>query len=246
MRLFWGTGVFPPGLSGGDAELSLVEFEKVVAVAEAGRGGDLVDGEVGFLQQGTGVAHAQLQQILDRRGVELLMKFAQELVSGHAGASGEQFESQLFVEVLFHVFRSVGQPEIVEKARKFALEGFVKSLLPVVDALDRALALSDRDNPATKATLDGVEGTLQLFLKELSNHGVERVDPEGQPFDPNVHQAISMAESATVPANHVLHVMQPGYLLNGRVVRPAMVVVAKAPAMTQTPESGENRINVEA
>ncbi len=134
----------------------------------------------------------------------------------------------------------------VEKARKFALEGFVKSLLPVVDALDRALALSDRDNPATKATLDGVEGTLQLFLKELSNHGVERVDPEGQPFDPNVHQAISMAESATVPANHVLHVMQPGYLLNGRVVRPAMVVVAKAPAMTQTPESGENRINVEA
>ena len=134
----------------------------------------------------------------------------------------------------------------VEKARKFALEGFVKSLLPVVDALDRALALSDRDNPATKATLDGVEGTLQLFLKELSNHGVERVDPEGQPFDPNVHQAISMAESATVPANHVLHVMQPGYLLNGRVVRPAMVVVAKAPAMTQNPESGENRINVEA
>ena len=70
----------------------------------------------------------------------------------------------------------------VEKARKFALEGFVKSLLPVVDALDRALALSDRDNPATKATLDGVEGTLQLFLKELSNHGVERVDRNAQAF----------------------------------------------------------------
>lgn len=115
----------------------------------------------------------------------------------------------------------------VEKARKFAIEGFVKALLPVVDALDRALEVSDKTNPVLKPTLDGVEGTMQLFLKELSNFGVVRIDPVGEVFDPNQHQAIAMAESAEVKANHVLSVMQKGFILNGRVVRPAMVVVSK-------------------
>lgn len=115
----------------------------------------------------------------------------------------------------------------VERERKFALEKFVRSLLPIYDALEKALEFSDRNNEATKATIDGVENTLNLFLKELTSFGVELVDPTGQAFDPNFHQAVSMVPSAEVPNNHVLNTMQKGFLLNGRVVRPAMVIVAK-------------------
>ena len=115
----------------------------------------------------------------------------------------------------------------VERERKFALEKFVRALLPIYDALEKALEFSDRENEATKATIDGVENTLNLFLKELSGFGVELVDPTGKPFDPNFHQAVSMVPSTEVPNNHVLQTMQKGFLLNGRVVRPAMVIVAK-------------------
>lgn len=115
----------------------------------------------------------------------------------------------------------------VDRERKYALEKFVRSLMPVYDALEKALEFSDRNNEATKATIDGVENTLTLFLKEMSSFGVEPVDPTGNPFDPNFHQAVSMVPSTDVPNNHVLNTMQKGFTLNGRVVRPAMVIVAK-------------------
>ncbi len=138
----------------------------------------------------------------------------------------------------------------VERERKFALEKFVKAIIPVYDSLDQALTLSDRNDPATKATLDGVESTIKLMLKELSPFGVECINPAGAPFDPNQHQAISVAPSAEVPANHVLAVMQKGFVLNGRVVRPAMVVVSKAAegqAEAEKAQGSESRtINIEA
>lgn len=126
----------------------------------------------------------------------------------------------------------------VERERKFALEKFVKAIIPVYDSLDQALTLSNREDPATKATLDGVENTVTLLLKELKAMGVECINPQGAPFDPNQHQAISMVPSAEVPAKHVLHVMQKGFVLNGRVVRPAMVMVSQgAPAATAEAEN---------
>lgn len=130
----------------------------------------------------------------------------------------------------------------VERERKYALEKFVKALLPVVDALDRALEVSDHNNPALKPTLEGVESTMQLFLKELASFGVERIDPKGRPFDPNVHQAVAVTSSDHVAPNTILDVMQKGFLLNGRVVRPAMVVVSKQPEAPR-PEGG---INIQA
>lgn len=133
--------------------------------------------------------------------------------------------------------------EEVAKERKFGLERFIKALIPVVDSLDMALSMTDRRNPALKSTIEGVEGTLNLFLKELSGFGVERIDPLGQPFDPNYHQAISMAPSADTQANHIMHVMQKGFLLNGRVVRPAMVVVSKGQG---APEAASGNIDVKA
>ena len=114
----------------------------------------------------------------------------------------------------------------MEKARKFALEKFVKELLPVVDSLEKALdAMSEG---ASEAHREGVSMTLKLQLDVLGKFGVEAVDPSGEPFDPQYHEAVTTAPSAELEPNTVMEVIQKGYLLNGRLVRPAMVVVSKS------------------
>ena len=116
----------------------------------------------------------------------------------------------------------------VEKARKFALEGFAKELLPVVDNLERALEATEGGDEAVKAIAEGVELTLKEFQGALQKFHVEVVDPQGEPFDPNLHQAMSMVENNDVEPNSVIAVMMKGYTLNGRLLRPAMVIVSKA------------------
>jgi len=116
----------------------------------------------------------------------------------------------------------------VEKARKFALEQFAKELLPVVDNLERALEAAGGDEAAVKPIAEGVDLTLKSFLGALGKFNIEAVDPEGEPFDPNLHQAMSMVENNEVEPNSVIAVMQKGYTLNGRLLRPAMVMVSKA------------------
>jgi molecular chaperone GrpE len=116
----------------------------------------------------------------------------------------------------------------VEKAHKFALEKFVGSLLPVVDNLERALDAASAEGADPSVLNEGVELTLKTFVDALQGHKVEQVAPEGEPFDPQLHQAISAVESPEAEPNTVLNVVQKGYTLNGRLVRPAMVVVSKA------------------
>lgn len=116
----------------------------------------------------------------------------------------------------------------VEKARKFALEKFVNDLLPVADNLERAIAAADAEDEAQKAVLEGVELTLKSLQDTLKKYHVEAIDPEGEPFDPQLHQAMSMVPNPDVEPNTVLTVFQKGYNLNGRLVRPAMVVVSTA------------------
>ena len=118
----------------------------------------------------------------------------------------------------------------VEKAHKFALEKFAGDMQPVADNLERAVAAFDGADDASKPLLEGVELTLKTLMDALSRHKLEPVDPEGEPFDPQLHQAMSMVENPDVEPNTVLNVFQKGYTLNGRLVRPAMVVVSKAPA----------------
>ena len=115
----------------------------------------------------------------------------------------------------------------VEKARKFALERFAGELLPVVDNLERALESASGDDEAIKPIAEGVELTLKSFMDVLGKQNIEVVDPQGEPFDPNLHQAMSMIENNEVEPNTVIAVMQKGYTLNGRLVRPAMVMVSK-------------------
>jgi molecular chaperone GrpE len=115
----------------------------------------------------------------------------------------------------------------IDKARKFALDRFVGELLPVVDNMERALSAA-ADSGADATITEGLELTLKSFMDALTKAGVEVVDPQGEPFDPQLAQAMSMVPNPDVEPNTVIAVMQKGYTLNGRLVRPAMVMVSKA------------------
>ncbi|WP_426143169.1 nucleotide exchange factor GrpE [Pseudomonas sp. DWP3-1-2] len=121
----------------------------------------------------------------------------------------------------------------VEKAHKFALERFAGDLLPIVDSLERGLELSDANDESIRPMREGIELTLKMFHDTLKRYQLEPIEPHGQPFNAEHHQAMAMQESADVEPNSVLKVFQKGYQLNGRLLRPAMVVVSKAPSPVQ-------------
>ena len=119
----------------------------------------------------------------------------------------------------------------VEKAHKFGQEKFSAELLNGIDNLERALAsASEIEDESVKAIYEGVDLTLKSFMDCFSKFNIEVVDPVGEPFDPELHQAMSMQENPDVEPNTVIAVMQKGYTLHGRVLRPAMVMVSKAAA----------------
>ena len=117
----------------------------------------------------------------------------------------------------------------IEKARKCALERICGDLLSVVDNLERALE-SAGDSEGSASLLEGVELTRKGFMDVLVKYGVQVVDPMGEPFDPETAQAMSLVEQPDAEPNSVIAVMQKGYTLNGRLLRPAMVMVSKAPS----------------
>jgi len=115
----------------------------------------------------------------------------------------------------------------VENAHKFALEKFATELLSVVDNLERALSAIITEDESQKSVAEGIELTLKTFIDVLAKFNVEAVEPEGQPFDADLHQAVSTVPNTDVEPNTVIDVFQKGYTLNGRLIRPAMVVVSK-------------------
>ncbi|WP_105215646.1 MULTISPECIES: nucleotide exchange factor GrpE [unclassified Pseudoalteromonas] len=117
----------------------------------------------------------------------------------------------------------------VEKAHKFALEKFANELLPVIDNLERAIEFADKENEALVPMLEGIEMTAKSFVEAVAKFNVEVVNPQGEAFNPELHQAMAMQPSEDVAPNTVIAVMQKGYTLNGRLLRPAMVMVSKAP-----------------
>ena len=115
----------------------------------------------------------------------------------------------------------------VEKAHKFALEKFAKDILNTIDNLERALATpANMEDESIKALFNGVELTLKELLATVARFGVEPVGVVGEVFNPDLHQAISMQPMEGFETNQITTVLQKGYLLNGRVIRPAMVMVA--------------------
>ncbi|MCR5085627.1 MAG: nucleotide exchange factor GrpE [Succinivibrionaceae bacterium] len=227
------------------------EEEKVQAAVEAlKRAAPEGTGPVEAAQEG---AEGEDEAVAGDAQAELLAEIASltaRLEKSEAQAAAER-ERLLRAVADAENSRRIAEQDVA-KERKFGIERLVKALLPVVDSLDLALEHTDRNNPATKATVEGIEGTLTLFLKELGSFGVERIDPKGAPFDPNLHQAITMIPTAEVEPNHVVSVMQKGFVLNGRVVRPAMVAVSAKlpdpvpPKMATDTEEKPSQINIEA
>jgi molecular chaperone GrpE len=127
----------------------------------------------------------------------------------------------------------------VENAHKFALERFAADLLPVIDSLEQAAEtaseLKDSDE-RVGGLAEGVKLSLKLFLDTLERAGIVQIDPEGDPFDPALHEAVSMVENDEVEPGSIVHVLQKGYTLHGRLVRAAKVVVAKSKA--EQPDEG--------
>ncbi|API86463.1 nucleotide exchange factor GrpE [Francisella uliginis] len=114
----------------------------------------------------------------------------------------------------------------VSNARKFGVEKFVKELLPVTDSIDQALKHEVKLEEAV-AMKEGIELTAKMLIDILKNNGLEELDPKGEKFDPNIHEAMAMIPNPELEDNTVFEVFQKGYLLNGRVVRAAKVIVVK-------------------
>ena len=126
-----------------------------------------------------------------------------------------------------------------ENAHKFALEKFVRELLPVKDSLELGLAAALGEGTELEKLREGMALTLKMLGAAMEKFGVSEVDPAGEKFNPERHQAMAMQESPTAEANTVLTVYQKGYLLNDRLIRPAMVVVSSAPAEKKGPSVDE-------
>jgi molecular chaperone GrpE len=115
----------------------------------------------------------------------------------------------------------------VDQARKYAIERFAQELLPVGDALEAGISSGAANSTAL---LEGAQATLKELNRAFEKAGIKVMDPTGQPFDPNWHEAMVAQESREVPPNTVTSVIQKGYSLNGRLLRPARVIVSKAAA----------------
>lgn len=114
-----------------------------------------------------------------------------------------------------------------EQARKFGVERLLNDLLPVIDSLEQGIKAADVSGAGIDGLKEGSEMTLRMLQKAADSHGLSVVDPMGQPFNPDLHQAIGMQPSSEVPADHVMVVLQKGYRLHDRLVRPALVMVSQ-------------------
>lgn len=139
----------------------------------------------------------------------------------------------------------------VADARTYGVSNFARDILGVADSMERALKaldaeIRDKASDGVKALLDGVELTERELIKVMGKHGIARIEPQGQKFDPNLHQAMMEIPDASVPSGTVVQVMQPGYTIGERVLRPAMVGIAKGgpkPAASSDGPANDNAGN---
>lgn len=175
-----------------------------------------------------------------------------------AEAPAEPDQAAVTAELKDRLLRTLAEMENLRKRteREVADAGlrgitaFARDMLGVADNMRRALEAVGPEarksaDPAVKALIDGVELTEREFLKALERNGVRQFNPQGQKFDPNVHQAIFEVPDASVPAGHVVQVVQPGYMIGDRVLRPALVGVSKG-GPKPTPASGTDNDNAKA
>lgn len=169
------------------------------------------------------VEQTQAQAESEKRAAELrIAELEQQLAESQKTEREASLRAHAEIE---NVRRRTEQD--IEKAHKFALERFSNELLPVLDNLERALAAADYENESLKPMIEGLELTLKSFIDAVAKFGIEVVDQTKVPFNPEVHQAMSLIDAEGHEPNHVVNVLQKGYTLNGRLLRPAMVMVSK-------------------
>jgi molecular chaperone GrpE len=170
----------------------------------------------------------EAEQLLDEVENETLS--AEELARQLDEASNkakENWDKLLRMQAEMENLRRRTEKEL-QNAHKFALERFVKELLPVIDSVELAVQAASVDAPDISKIREGNELILQQFLSVLEKFNVTALDPVGEPFNPDRHEAMSMQPRADVEPNTVVQVFQKGFLLNDRLIRPAMVIVAQA------------------
>lgn len=173
------------------------------------------------IQQDESVKSFREEEIIDPKDRKII-QLEIELMQFKA----QERDSKLRLQAEVENVRRRSMQEI-EKIHKFALEQFVCELLPVIDNLERTLNIADRSNILLSSIIKGIELTLKSFLDTIFKFGVESIHAIHIPFNPEIHQAISMIVSEEHKPNIVLTIIQKGYVLNGRLIRPAMVTVSK-------------------
>ena len=158
---------------------------------------------------------------------EAIAQLQQELEQANQKAQ-ENWDKALRIQAEMENLKRRTQKDL-DDTRKYAVERFAKVLISVIDSLELGLQAIAGDSPEVQKFREGSELTLKQFETAFAKANIETVNPLGQPFNPEHHQAMAMQPSAELAPNSVLTVFQKGYLLNGRLLRPAMVVVAKAP-----------------
>ncbi|MEO1888935.1 MAG: nucleotide exchange factor GrpE [Cycloclasticus sp.] len=155
-------------------------------------------------------------------------------------AASDNWDKLLLAKAEVENIRRRTQKDI-EKAHRFSIEKFAKDMLPVVDSLEMGLAASNESDVDASALKEGMELTYKQLISSLEKSGVVQVDPEGETFSPDLHQAISVVPSPDHAPNTVMQVFQKGYTLNGRLLRPAMVIVTPS-----EPPAGTKKIDEQA
>jgi molecular chaperone GrpE len=207
---------------------SIFNFEHFINAQGAGMAGDQQDGSK--QERYTGDDTSGIQQESDYAGQSengSNAEIDQRIQEAVNQALAEQRDTVLRAHAEIQNMRRRCEADI-EKAHKFALEKFAAALLTVLDNLERALAaVPNTASDQVRGLSEGVELTLKSFLEIFAKFDIVQIDPLGEPFDPQMHQAITTVNNPNVVPNTVIEVMQKGYSLHGRVIRAAMVVVAK-------------------
>lgn len=181
---------------------------------------------------------AELEQLSAEELKQKVRTLSQQLAEARARAD-ENWEALLREKAEMENLRRRHEREL-EKAHKYALERFAQELLPVIDSLEMGVEAASREGATLDKVREGTELTLKMLLGVLDKFGIQALHPEGEAFNPEYHQAMSMLESPEHAPNTVMNVMQKGYTLNDRLIRPAMVVVSKQGGEAGAEEKGTN------
>lgn len=169
----------------------------------------------------------------------LVTELKNELAAAEQKAQ-ENWDKALRAQAEMENLRRRTQKDL-EDAHKFALTNFAKELLPVLDSLELGLQAAIGESEEVKKFREGSQLTLKQFETVFNKFNIETLDPKGQPFNAEQHQAMVMQEVKDAAPNTVVNVFQKGYMLNGRLLRPALVVVAKAPEPAAAPAENKKQ-----